>query len=104
MRGKLWLRPSLRCQGFVKFVGMMAAAVFKTAGFGVCFAIRPAAGHSVALMQFVQEDVRALLLDYRIIDPYFVLGYELVYVIMTPFCEVDIEYTAYKASVHNPYG
>ena len=54
-------------------------------------------------MQFVQEDVRALLLDYRIVDPYLVLWHELINVIMSPFCEVDIEYTAYETSVHNPY-
>ena len=45
----------------MKLIGMVAAAKLEPTGFGMRLAVRHAAGHSIALVQFVEQYKAALL-------------------------------------------
>jgi uncharacterized membrane protein YfcA len=44
----------------VQLIGVVAAVVFKAAGFGVSFVVGPALSHAVPLVEFMEQDIAPL--------------------------------------------
>jgi hypothetical protein len=82
---------------------MMSTPKFLATGLRVRLTVWNSVLHSIAFVQFVEQHKSSLFLRDRVVNPDFPRRHELIYVVVPPSREIDIEDTAHESTIYNPH-